>query len=51
MLGPKWKLYIFRKIDSAKRETAEDLLRRKLGLYMAKVITTRSPVRRKYSNE
>ena len=30
--GPQWKLYNLRKMDSAKRKTAEELLRRKLGL-------------------
>ena len=30
--GPQWKLYNLRKMDAAKRKTAEELLRRKLGL-------------------
>lgn len=30
--GPQWKLYNLRKMDSAKRKAAEELLRRKLGL-------------------
>lgn len=30
--GPQWKLYNLRKMDSAKRKIAEELLRRKLGL-------------------
>ena len=30
--GPQWKLYNLRKMDPVKRQTAEDLLRRKLGL-------------------
>jgi len=30
--GPQWKLYNLRKMDSTKRKTAEELLRRKLGL-------------------
>ncbi len=30
--GPQWKLYNLRKMDSAKRQAAEELLRRKLGL-------------------
>lgn len=30
--GPQWKLYNLRKMDPAKRKTAEELLRRKLGL-------------------
>jgi hypothetical protein len=30
--GPQWKLYNLRKMDSAKRKTAKELLRRKLGL-------------------
>ena len=29
--GPQWKLYNLRKMDAAKRKTAEELLRRKLG--------------------
>ena len=30
--GPQWKLYNLRKMDAAKSKTAEELLRRKLGL-------------------
>lgn len=30
--GPQWKLYNLRKMDPAKRQAAEELLRRKLGL-------------------
>lgn len=30
--GPQWKLYNLRKMDAAKRRTAEDRLRQKLGL-------------------
>jgi predicted nucleotidyltransferase component of viral defense system len=30
--GPQWKLYNLRKMDPAKRRTAEELLRQKLGL-------------------
>ncbi len=30
--GPQWKLYNLRKMDAAKRQAAEMLLRKKLGL-------------------